>query len=148
MSLLEISLGIQFLVLGMFITSLVSKWKKLYSVHATLMLVAVILYLVSSLLIPSWIFSIYTINEAMRVYSENFLVVAAFAIHSLLSGIFVFLTMRILISWRLRTNQSCLKNKKKMRHTVIMWISSYLTGLLLLFLQGYYLLSNIPMYFK
>ena len=137
------SLVIQFLVLGMFITSLVSKWKKWYSVHGTLMLVAAILYLAASLLIPSWIFSLYTINEVMRVYSENFLVVGVFAIHTLLSGILVFFMMSILSSWRLRTNNSCLKNKKKMRYAVIMWISSYLTGLLLLFVQGYYLLQNI-----
>ena len=146
MSVHEINLAIQFLILVVFLTSLVFKWKKRYFIHGTLMLVAVISYLTSFVWFMSYIASKYTATEVMDAFFANSLTLSVFAIHTLLGVLSGLLAIWILGSWRLRSIQFCTKNKKKMRYTAILWISSYITGVLLYTLLHTNLLMSARIY--
>lgn len=125
----EINLVIQFFILVVFLTSLVFKWKKRYFVHGTLMLVAVISYLTSFL----WVVSSHasTFTQWIEQFFSNSLTLTVFGIHTFLGVLSGLLAIWIVGSWRLRSTQFCTKNKKKMRFTAILWISSYIMGVLL-----------------
>ena len=131
MSLHEINLLIQFLILVVFLTSLVFKWKKNYFTHGTLMLIAVISYLTSFVWYVSSMPSIYTATEVRDAFFGNYLTMSVFAIHILLGVSSGLLAIWIVGSWRLRSAIFCTKNKKKMRYTASLWIPSYIIGLLL-----------------
>ena len=137
MSVHEINLAIQFFILVVFLTSLVFKWKKRYFIHGSLMLVAVISHLMSFAWFMSFIASTYTVTEVMDAFFANSLTLSVFAIHTLLGVLSGLLAIWILGSWRLRPTHFCTKNRKKMRYTAILWISSFIMGVLL-----YYLLLN------
>ena len=127
----ETNIAILFFILAVFLTSLVFKWKKRYFIHGTLMLVAAISYLPPFLLFMNFIASKYTVTEVMDALFANSLTLSMFAIHTLLGVLSGLLAIWILGSWRLRPTQFCTKNKKKMRYTAILWISSHILGILL-----------------
>ncbi|MEJ2242472.1 MAG: hypothetical protein P8Y18_10075 [Candidatus Bathyarchaeota archaeon] len=140
--LLEIYLAIQFIILGTILSSLVFKWKKRYFIHGFSMFLAVVLYLTSFALIPIWFLLTFSTAEVLVVFSENFLVVGVSVIHALLGVVFGFFAARILDSWRLRNTQLCIKNKKKMKHAMVVWGLSFVSGILLTFLLGRYIVLN------
>ena len=142
MSLLEVYLAIRFIILGTLISSLVFKCKKRYFIHGFLMLLAVFLYLPSFALIPIWFLLTFSTAEVLVVFSENILVLGVAIIHALLGVVFGFFATRILNSWRLHNPQLYIKNKKKMKYTLIFWILSFVTGLLLTFLLGRNIVLN------
>jgi uncharacterized membrane protein YozB (DUF420 family) len=137
MSLYGMNFLIQFLTFGVFLASLVFKWKRRYLIHGTLMLVAAISYLASFLWSMSYAASEYSVTEVIDALFANSLTLSVFAIHTLLGVLSGLLAIWILGSWRLRPTHFCTKNRKKMRYTAILWISSFIMGVLL-----YYLLLN------
>ena len=142
MSLYGLNLGIQFLTLVVFLASLVLKWKKRYFIHGTLMLVAVISHLTSFMWSMSYVASKNTFTQVMSAFFANSLTLSIFAIHTLLGVLSGLLAIWILGSWRLRPTHFCTKNRKKMRYTAILWILSYIMGVLLYTLLHTNLLVN------
>jgi uncharacterized membrane protein YozB (DUF420 family) len=138
----EINLVIQFLILLVFLSSLVFKWKRRYFIHGSLMLVTVISYLTSFAWFISCVASEYTVTEMMDTFFANSLTLSVFVIHTLLGVLSVLSAIWVLVSWRLRSTQFCTKNNKKMRYTATLWISSYITGVLFYILLHTNLLVN------
>ena len=143
MAIHETNITILFFILTVFLTSLVFKWKKRYFIHGTLMLVAAISYLPPFMLFINFIASNYTVTEVTDALFANSLTLSVFTFHTLIGVLSGLSAIWILGSWRLRPTQFCTKNKKKMRYTAILWISSHIMGILLYALLNINLLMNM-----
>ena len=133
MSLPEINLLIQSLILIMFLTSLVFKMKAKFFIHGTLMLATVISAIAAFLLLSPSIMS--EKGSSLTNYMEQFLGsplnFIIFALHISFTILAVLLGVWIISSWRFRSNLFCAPKKKTMRLISILWILGYIVGILL-----------------
>ena len=129
LSLPDINLVIQSLILFMFLASIVFKMKGKFRIHGTLMLAAVI----SSIATFLWFVSVKapTFTTYMQRFLDQSLNFIAFVAHISLTVLAVLLGVWVVGSWRFRTNLFCASKKKVMRLIAILWILGYFVGVLL-----------------
>lgn len=127
MSLPEINLLIQSLILIMFLTSLAFKMKAKFVIHGTLMLATVISAIASFL----WFMSVKaaTFTNYMQQFFDSTLNLTLFAVHTSLTISAVLLGIWIVSSWRFRSNLFCAPKKKVMRLILILWVLGYIVGI-------------------
>lgn len=133
MSLGEINLLIQTIILLMLLMSIFFKIKGKFIIHGTLMMATVIsAILVFLFLSPS------TINEKtvtlpnyILQFFDSPLIFTLFIVHSISTIIAVFLGFWIVTTWRFRTELFCAQKRKIMRLISILWILGYFFGILI-----------------
>jgi uncharacterized membrane protein YozB (DUF420 family) len=124
----QINLGLQIIILAILFASLVLKRKRKYFAHGATMLTALILNTLSFLLVmmPSL-----RNLEIVRTQPLHWFSLATLA-HAGVGAITIILSMWIVVAWRLQSsNQNCIKKRKLMRLTLILWLLVFLLGFLL-----------------
>jgi len=126
---------LQLIILVLFVVGIGMKWKKKFSLHGMILLVAVILNLFSFLLImlPSLLRTQIIITQPLQAISIMTL------IHSSVGLVVMILGIWLVASWHLQSSKkNCFKNKRLMRLTSILWLVVLLMGFLLYYLLNVY----------
>ena len=126
MALGPINLGFQIIILSLLLAGYLLKLKGKFILHGTLMFVAVILNIVSFILVmgPSILgFEIIVVDPL------NFISVIA-VVHGVIGGIALISGAVLVFSWHLQKSfKSCLKRKRIMKPTIILWTLALLFGI-------------------
>ena len=132
LSLPEINLLIQSLILVVFLLSFVFKMKGKFVIHGTLMMVTVISSIAVFLLLSPGIMSekTSTVTDYMQQFFDSPLIFALFALHISFTVSAVLLGVWVVGSWRFRSELFCAPKKKVMRLISILWVLGYLVGIL------------------
>ena len=138
LSLPELNLLMQSLILILFLTSLVFKFKAKFSIHGTLMLVTVIFAIADFLLLSPGIMSekSSSISNYISQFFNSPITLAPFVLHVSLTVLAVLLGVWVVGTWRFRSNLYCAPKKKIMRLIAVLWILGYIVGIL------FYLIIN------
>ena len=128
MSLPEINLIMQTLILIILLVSFIFKFKSKFFVHGTLMFITVFLTVASFLLFISQ--KTPTFTSYIQQFFDSALNFILFILHTSFATIAVLLGIWIVIGWRFRTNLFCAPKKKIMRIVAILWISGYFIGVI------------------
>jgi len=138
LSLPEINLLIQTLILIMFLTSIFFKIKQKFFIHGTLMLVAVISAIVDFLLLSPGIMSekSSSISDYINQFFSSPITLVPFVLHVSVTVLAVLLGVWVVGTWRFRSNLYCAPKKKIMRLIFVLWILGYIVGIL------FYLIIN------
>jgi len=124
----QINLSLQIATLVILFASLILKRKRKYFAHGATMLTAVILNALSFLLVmmPSL-----STLEILKTQPLHWFSLATLA-HAGLGTITIILSLWIVAAWHLQSsNQNCIKKRKLMRLTMILWLLVFLLGFLL-----------------
>ena len=124
----QINLGLQITILIILFASLTLKWKGKYFAHGATMLTAVILNALSFLLVmmPSL-----STLEILKIQPLHWFSLATLT-HAGLGAITIILGAWIVAAWHLqKPNKNCIRKKKLMRFTLILWVIVFLLGFLL-----------------
>jgi len=124
----QINLSLQIATLVILFASLILKRKRKYFAHGATMLTAVILNALSFLLVmmPSL-----STLEILKTQPLHWFSLATLA-HAGLGAITIILSLWIVAAWHLQSsNQNCIKKRKLMRLTMILWLLVFLLGFLL-----------------
>jgi uncharacterized membrane protein YozB (DUF420 family) len=127
----QVNAMLQLIILVLLVVGIGMKWRKKFSLHGMILLVAVILNLVSFVLImlPSLLRTEIIITQPLQAVSIVTL------IHSSVGLVVMILGMWVVASWRLQSSMKiCFKNKKLMRLTSMLWLVVLLVGFLLYYL--------------
>ena len=132
MSLPEINLLIQSLILITLLMSLSFKVKGKFVIHGTLMLATVISAIAVFLLLSPSIMSenASTFTNYMQQFFDSPLNFTLFIAHTSLSTLAVLLGIWVVSTWRFRSNLFCAPKKKVMRLISILWVLGYIVGIL------------------
>ena len=132
LSLPELNLLMQSLILILFLTSLVFKFKAKFSIHGTLMLVTVIFAIADFLLLSPGIMSekSSSILNYINQFFNSPITLAPFVLHVSLTVLAVLLGVWVVGTWRFRSNLYCAPKKKIMRLIAVLWILGYIVGIL------------------
>jgi uncharacterized membrane protein len=109
----------------------VLKQKLRFRYHGILMSTALILHLIMSVyvMVPSFVWAVipeYIISKPLSLTSVVGL------IHGILGLVALLLGVWIVASWRFRKNiQGCIRRKKTMLKTIVIWIASLVLGIIL-----------------
>lgn len=121
----DLSLLFQVVAFIVLMVAVVFKRKARYGVHASLILVAVLLHVVSVfvVMVPS-LLGYGGVFEALSIVS------AVFAGHAVLGFLVLLLSVWLLGSWLTHTRdfKPCFKRKNVMRVTVVFWVLELLLG--------------------
>lgn len=133
MSLAEINLLIQTIILLMLLVGIFFKIKGKFIIHGTLMLVTVFsAILVFLFLSPSIINEkTTTLPNYILQFFDSPLIFILFIVHSFSTIIAVLLGVWVVTTWRFRTELFCAPKRKIMRLISILWILGYFFGILL-----------------
>lgn len=131
MSLPDINLAIQSLILIVFLVSVFSKIRGQFFVHGTLMFIAVFSAIASFL----WFVSVEasTFTDYLMQFFDSTLTFTLFVVNTSLTFLAVLLGFWIVVSWRFRTNLFCALRKKVMRLIFVFWILGFIFGVLFYF---------------
>ena len=131
MSLPEINLILQSLILIVFFVSIFFKIKGKFVIHGTLMLFAVTSSIVVFLLISPVIMNekASSITNYIQLFFDSPINTVFFALHTTSTVIAVLLGVWVVSSWRFRSKQFCAPKKKIMRLISLLWILGYIAGL-------------------
>jgi len=124
----QINLGLQVIILALMFASLALKRKRKYFAHGATMLTAVILNALSFLLVmmPSL-----STLEILKTQPLHWFSLATLA-HAGLGAITIILGAWIVAAWHLQpSNQNCIRKKKLMRLTLILWLTVFFLGFVL-----------------
>lgn len=124
----QINLGLQIIILAILFASLALKRKRKYFAHGATMLTAVILNALSFLLVmmPSL-----STLEILKTQPLHWFSLATLT-HAGLGAITIILGAWIVAAWHLQpSNQNCIRKKKLMRLTLILWVTVFFLGFVL-----------------
>ena len=124
----QINLGLQVIILALMFASLALKRKRKYFAHGATMLTAVILNALSFLLVmmPSL-----STLEILKTQPLHWFSLATLA-HAGLGAVTIILGAWIVAAWHLQpSNQNCIRKKKLMRLTLILWLTVFFLGFVL-----------------
>lgn len=132
MTLPELNLLIQSLILILFLISLVFKFKGKFSIHGTLMLITVVSAIAVFLLVSPSIMSenSSSVTDYLQQFFDSPLNFVLFAVHVSSTILSVLLGLWVVGSWRFRSELFCAPKKKIMRLISILWILGYIVGIL------------------
>jgi hypothetical protein len=122
----QLNLGFQIVILALILAGFIFKLRGKYLVHGVLMFVGVILNIVSFALVmgPSILGFEVIITQPLRDVS----LVAV--VHGIMGGIALISGAVLVFSWRLKTStQICVKRKRLMKPTIILWTMALLFGI-------------------
>jgi hypothetical protein len=122
----QLNLGLQIVILALILAGFIFKLRGKYLVHGVLMFVGVILNIVSFALVmgPSILGFEVIITQPLRDVS----LVAV--VHGIMGGIALISGAVLAFSWRLKTStQICVKRKRLMKPTIILWTMALLFGI-------------------
>jgi uncharacterized membrane protein YozB (DUF420 family) len=124
----QINLGLQISILIILFASLTLKLKRKYMAHGTTMLTAVILNALSFLLVMMPSLSTLEILKTQPLHWFSLATVA----HAGIGALAIVLGAWIVASWHLQpSNKNCIRKKKLMRFTLILWMIAFLLGFVL-----------------
>lgn len=124
----QVNLAFQILILLMLSLSLVLKTKKKLYLHGSVMLMAFVLNTISITLVMAP--SLYAKSEPIsKVPFQTFSI--AVLTHVSLGVIAEVLAFWLVISWRLRPPQHCVRKRRLMRVTILTWLVALFMGILL-----------------
>jgi uncharacterized membrane protein YozB (DUF420 family) len=124
----QINLGLQIIMLAILFASLALKRKRKYFAHGVTMLIAVILNALSFLLVMMPSLSTLEILKTQPLHWFSLVALA----HAGLGAITIILSIWIVVVWHLQSsNQNCIKKRKLMRLTLILWLLVFFLGFLL-----------------
>lgn len=129
----QVNAMLQLIILGLLIAGIGMKWRKKFSLHGIILLVAVILNLFSFVLImlPSLLRMEIIIVQPLQAVSIVTLTHSSLGLVAIIMGIW------LVASWHLQPSlKICFRNKKLMRLTSVLWLVVLLMGFVL-----YYLLN-------
>ena len=124
----QINLSLQIATLVILFASLILKRKRKYFAHGATMLTAVILNALSFLLVmmPSL-----STLEILKTQPLHWFSLATLA-HAGLGAITIILGAWIVAAWHLQpSNQNCIRKKKLMRLTLMLWVIVFFLGFVL-----------------
>jgi hypothetical protein len=124
----QVNLGLQIGILALIWVAYFIKKRRKYFIHGALMSVGVILNIISFLLVmgPSLLSLGIVRTHPLHEYS---LITLA---HSAIGGIALILGAITVVSWRLQsTTKNCVKMKRLMKPTIILWTIALVLGILL-----------------
>ena len=125
----QVNMALQALTLTILLASLVLKRMRKHLLHGATMLVSVALNAASFLLIMGP--SLLNLREFITLYTFDQLALAAM-IHAALGTVAEALGIYIVVLWLLKpTIQRCIRRKKLMRRTFVLWVSALVIGIIL-----------------
>ena len=119
---------VQTIVLATLLASMTLKRKRKYFAHGTIMLIAVVLNTISFLLVmmPSLLNM-----EIVRTQPMHWFSLTTMA-HAGLGAITIMLSAWLIAAWHLQpSNRECVRKRKFMRLTIVLWVVVFLLGFLL-----------------
>ena len=136
MSLTEINLLIQTLILFVLLISFIFKIKRKFVIHGTLMLVTVILAIFTFLFLSPSLISekATTLPNYILQFFDSPMLFTLFIFHTSITIFAVLLGAWVVCAWRFRTELFCAPKRKIMKLIFIMWILGYVLGILIFFI--------------
>ena len=145
MSLSEINLLIQTLILFILLVSFVFKIKRKFVIHGTLMLITVIFAIFAFLFLSPSLISekATTLPNYILQFFDSPLLFTLFIFHTIITIFTVLLGVWVVCAWRFRAELFCAPKRKIMKLIFIIWILGYILGILIFFINR--LTFNCPL---
>jgi len=124
----QVNLGLQIGILALIWVAYFTKKRQKYFIHGTLMLVGVVLNVVSFLLVMGPSLLSFEIIRTQPLHEYSLITLT----HAAIGGIALILGAITVASWHLQSStKSCVKKKRLMKPTIILWTIALVLGILL-----------------
>ena len=124
----QVNLGLQIGILALIWIAFILKTRHKFFIHGVLMLIAVALNIASFLLVMGPSLLGFEIIRTQPLHEISLITLA----HGVIGGLALILGAMIVLSWHLQSStKNCVKMKRLMKPTIILWTIALVLGILL-----------------